>query len=138
MPKDSPDKLWGRIAKDFNLFIFDEFHVFSAPQIASVLNTMLLIHLTNRHKKFLFLSATPDEQLIERLERANLRYKVIDPKAAGKYQFPDTKARLQQLEQDQWRLVTREIALNFIPLESASKSSENWLKDNLDMILNHF
>jgi CRISPR-associated endonuclease/helicase Cas3 len=138
MPKDSPDKLWGRIDKDFNLFIFDEFHVFSAPQIASVLNTMLLIHLTNRCKKFLFLSATPDKQLLERLDKAKLRYKLIDPKASGKYQFPDTEVRSQQLEQDKWRLVIREITLNFIPLESANKASESWLKDNLDLILNHF
>ena len=138
MPKDSPDKLWGRIDKDFNLFIFDEFHVFSAPQIASVLNTMLLIHLTNRRKKFLFLSATPDQQLLERLDKAKLRYKLIDPKASGKYQFPDTEVRSQQLEQDKWRLVTREIALHFVPLESANKASETWLKDNLALILQHF
>ncbi|HEY9663775.1 MAG TPA: type I-D CRISPR-associated helicase Cas3', partial [Allocoleopsis sp.] len=30
LPDDSPDKLWGRIDKDFDLFIFDEFHVFNA------------------------------------------------------------------------------------------------------------
>lgn len=138
MPKDSPDKLWGRIDKDFNLFIFDEFHVFSAPQIASVLNTMLLIHLTNRRKKFLFLSATPDTQLLERLDKAKLRYKLIDPKASGKYQFPDTALRSQELVKDQWRLVTREIALHFVPLESVSKASETWLKDNLTLILQHF
>ncbi|MCA6586201.1 MAG: type I-D CRISPR-associated helicase Cas3' [Pseudanabaena sp. M051S1SP1A06QC] len=138
MPKDSPDKLWGRIDKDFNLFIFDEFHIFSAPQIASVLNTMLLIHLTNRRKKFLFLSATPDQQLLERLDKAKLRYKLIDPKASGKYQFPDNEDQSQQLEQDKWRLVTREITLHFVPLESVSKASETWLKDNLGLILNHF
>lgn len=51
---DSPDKLWGRVDKDFDLFIFDEFHVFQAPQIASVINTMLLIRHTNRRKKFFF------------------------------------------------------------------------------------
>ncbi|WP_283813007.1 type I-D CRISPR-associated helicase Cas3' [Leptothermofonsia sichuanensis] len=39
LPEDSPDKLWGRIDKDFDLFIFDEFHVFAAPQIASVINS---------------------------------------------------------------------------------------------------
>jgi CRISPR-associated endonuclease/helicase Cas3 len=139
MPKDSPDKLWGRIDKDFNLFIFDEFHVFSAPQIASVLNTILLIKRTNKkEKKFLFLSATPDKDLIERLDKAKLRYKLIDPKASCKYEFPDTEMRSQQLEQDKWRLVTREITLHFVPLESVSKASETWLKDNLDMILQHF
>lgn len=139
MPKDSPDKLWGRIDKDFDLFIFDEFHVFSAPQIASVLNTILLIKRTNRkEKKFLFLSATPDEDLIERLDKAKLRYKLIDPKASSKYQFPDTEARLQELEKDQWRLVTRAITLHFVPLESSNKASETWLKDNLTLILQHF
>lgn len=48
VPSDSPDKLWGKIDKDFDLFIFDEFHVFAAPQIAGVINTMLLINCTNR------------------------------------------------------------------------------------------
>jgi CRISPR-associated endonuclease/helicase Cas3 len=138
MPQDSPDKLWGKIDKDFNLFIFDEFHVFNAPQIASVLNTILLIHLTNRRKKFLFLSATPDAQLLGKLQKAKLSYKVIDPKVSGKYQFPDTLERSQQLEQDNWRLVTRGIDLHFVPLESSSKASESWLKDNLDAILHHF
>lgn len=135
---DSPDKLWKTIDKGFNLFIFDEFHIFSAPQIASVLNTMLLIRATNRKKKFLFLSATPVEQLLTRLKDANFRCEVIDPKASGKYQFPDTAMRSQELEQDQWRLVTREITLHFVPLESVSKASESWLKENLDLILQHF
>jgi CRISPR-associated endonuclease/helicase Cas3 len=58
--KDNPDKLWNRIDKRFNVILFDEFHVFQAPQIASVINTMLLIRHTNRRKKFLFLSATPN------------------------------------------------------------------------------
>ncbi|MCL1495678.1 MAG: type I-D CRISPR-associated helicase Cas3' [Pseudanabaena sp. Salubria-1] len=139
MPKDSPDKLWGRIDKDFNLFIFDEFHIFSAPQIASVLNTILLIKRTNKkEKKFLFLSATPDKDLIERLDKAKLRYKLIDPKASNKYQFPDTEGRFQELEKDQWRLVTRAITLHFVALESANKASETWLKDNLTLILQHF
>lgn len=138
MPDDSPDKLWKTIDKGFNLFIFDEFHIFSAPQIASVLNTMLLIRATNRKKKFLFLSATPVEQLLTRLRDANFRCEVIDPKASGKYQFPDTETRSQELAHTQWRLVTRAITLHFVPLESVSKASENWLTDNLNRILQHF
>ena len=39
---DNPDKLWQRIDNLFKLFIFDEFHVFSAPQVASILNILLL------------------------------------------------------------------------------------------------
>lgn len=96
-PYDNPDKLWNRIDKNFDFFIFDEFHVFSAPQIASIINTMLLIRRTNRNKKFLFLSATPDEQLIEKLEKAQFTYQHIDPIQAKKYQFPTTKAESEKL-----------------------------------------
>ena len=137
-PYDNPDKLWNRIDKNFDLFIFDEFHVFSAPQIASVINTMLLIRNTNRNKKFLFLSATPDEQLIEKLEKAEFSYQHIDPIQAKKYQFPKTVAEAQQLQTQQWRQVSREISLQFIPLDSAFDASETWLKENKDLILKHF
>jgi CRISPR-associated endonuclease/helicase Cas3 len=135
---DAPDKLWGRIDKDFDLFIFDEFHVFAAPQISSVINTMLLIRCTNRRKKFLFLSATPDEQMIQRLEKSGFRCHVIDPAKANKYQFPDTFGKQQQLEADGWRQVARAIELHYIPLESTPKASEIWLKENSDCIFTYF
>ena len=136
--KDSPDKLWNRIDKDFNLFVFDEFHVFQAPQIASVINTMLLIKNTNRYKKFLFLSATPNKQLIKRLKIAGFRCKEINPIDENKYQFPDTEAQCQQLNAQGWRQVSREISLQFISLEPSNKASETWLKDNSNLILAHF
>lgn len=137
-PDDSPDKLWGRIDKDFELSIFDEFHVNLAPQIASIINTILLIHHTNRRKKFLFISATPDNQLIERLSAAGLRCKLINPLQEGKYQFPNNLSEGKQLKSGGWREVSREISLNFISLESTSKASENWLKVNSDLILDCF
>lgn len=138
VPGDSPDKLWGRIDKDFDLFIFDEFHVFAAPQISSVINTLLLIHCTNRRKKFLFLSATPDEQLIQRLSKAGFRCQVINPIQRDKYQFPDTLEQQEQLKAKNWRQVAREIKLNFVPLGSGSKASEAWLQDNANLILKQF
>ena len=128
---DSPDKLWGRIDKDFDLFIFDEFHVFQAPQIASTINTMLLIRYTNRRKKFLFLSATPNRQLIERLEKAGFRCKQINPTEENKYAFDQPQAQ-------GWRQVSRTISLTFIPLEPTVKSSETWLRDNSHLILTQF
>ena len=137
-PYDNPDKLWNRIDKKFDLFIFDEFHVFSAPQIASVINTMLLIRNTNRNKKFLFLSATPDEQLIEKLGKAQFTYQHIDPIQGKKYQFPITKAESEKLQSQNWRQVSREISLEFIPLESAFSASETWLKENKELILDQF
>jgi CRISPR-associated endonuclease/helicase Cas3 len=135
---DSPDKLWSRIDKNFDLFIFDEFHVYAAPQVAGVINTMLLIRATNRRKKFLFLSATPDQQLIQRLKDAGFRCQVIDPLEQNKYQFPETPEQQQQLKNDGWRQVARSIDLSFAPLEPAAKSSENWLKDNAEKILQQF
>jgi CRISPR-associated endonuclease/helicase Cas3 len=121
---DSPDKLWGRIDKDFDLFIFDEFHVFAAPQIAGVINTMLLIRCTNRRKKFLFLSATPHSNLISKLETAGFRCQVINPIEEQKYQFPDTPQQEEKVKIQGWRQVLRSISLDFIPLEPSFKASE--------------
>ncbi len=135
---DSPDKVWGRIDKDFDLFIFDEFHVFAAPQIASVINTMLLIRYTNCRKKFLFLSATPNERLIEQLEVAGFRCCQINPTQANKYQFPDQPEQCAQLQAQGWRQVLREISLQFISLQPTSKGSETWLRENGDRILAQF
>lgn len=135
---DNPDKLWGKIDKDFDLFIFDEFHVFSAPQIASVINTMLLIRHTNRHKKFLFLSATPNQQLIQRLQKAGFRCQEINPIEKQKYQFPELNDDCLKLKAKGWRQVSREISLNFVSLEPSFKASENWLKQNSNAILSYF
>ncbi|MEN8446250.1 MAG: type I-D CRISPR-associated helicase Cas3', partial [Cyanobacteria bacterium J06555_13] len=136
--KDSPDKLWNRVDKEFDLFIFDEFHVFAAPQVASVLNTMLLIRVTNRRKKFLFLSATPSESMLKRLEVAGFNCRVINPIVEGKYKFPETTADVIALQGQNWRKVAHAIDLTFVPMESTSKASETWLTENQDHILNLF
>jgi CRISPR-associated endonuclease/helicase Cas3 len=139
IPKqENPDKLWGRIDQRYSLFIFDEFHIFSAPQIASVINTLLLIRLTKRRKKFLFLSATPNDELLNRLRAAGLNCREINPGSQNKYQFPDTAEQCDQLEKQNWRKVSRAIELNFIPLESSSNHSEQWLKENAQVILDYF
>ncbi|MEM8640381.1 MAG: type I-D CRISPR-associated helicase Cas3' [Cyanobacteria bacterium P01_G01_bin.54] len=138
IPNENPDKLWNRIDKDFDVFIFDEFHVFSAPQVASVLNTMLLIRATNRRKKFLFLSATPNKNLIARFESAGFRIQEINPIDAGMYQFPADQTTADQLDQQYWRQVARAIALEFVSLEPTHQASEQWLKDNQTEILDYF
>jgi CRISPR-associated endonuclease/helicase Cas3 len=136
--KENPDKLWGRIDDKFHLFIFDEFHIFSAPQVASVINTLLLMRYTKgRDKKYLFLSATPNDDLLQRLKAAGLNPYMIDPSAEGKYQFPDTPEQCRTLEAQQWRKVSREIQLNFVSLEPSSRHSEQWLKDNVQLVLDY-
>ncbi|PAX59913.1 type I-D CRISPR-associated helicase Cas3' [Brunnivagina elsteri] len=138
IPGDSPDKLWGRIDKDFDLFIFDEFHVFAAPQIAGVINTMLLINCTNRKKKFLFLSATPDIDFIDKLKIAGFRCQEIYPLDNNKYSFPDNKEEEKKLQNQNWRQVSHSINLNFVSLEPSFKASETWIKENSNLILDYF
>jgi len=130
MPKENPDRLWGRIDKDFDLFIFDEFHVFSAPQIASVINTLLLIRFTNRRKKFLFLSATPNKKLLESLTKTGFKCQEINPLANNKYKFNSAA--------EGWRKVAGEISLNFISLEPTFQAAESWLKENNELVLAYF
>ena len=54
------------------------------------------------------------------------------------YRFPDTLAESQELEKQNWRQVSRPISLNFISLEPTFKASENWLKENSNLILEYF
>lgn len=136
--KDAPDSLYNYIDTNFSLFTIDEFHVYQVPQISSLINTMLLIKSTNRRKKFLFLSATPDNQLIHKLEQAGFLCKVIDPLLENKYQFPENAEDQQKLQLSGWRQVARSIALEFVPLEPVAKASESWLKDNAEIILTEF
>lgn len=137
-PKDSPNKLWSPIDTRFDLFIFDEFHIFTAPQIASVINTMLLIKHTNRRKKYLFLSATPDEQLINFLQKAGFKPRIIDPLSENKYRFPDTENQNRELQAEGWRQVSRAITLTFISLEPTYQATETWLWENRNLIEDYF
>lgn len=135
---DRPDLLWNSIDKYFHLFVHDEFHVFTAPQIASTINTLLLIRHTNQRKKFVFSSATPENQLLNRLSEAGLRCQIIDPFAQDKYRFPENSEVADQLTKDGWRPILRGIDLQMMPLAPTYQSTENWLKENLDLIVQFF
>ncbi len=137
-PKDAPDKLWRFLDTTFTILIHDEFHVLSAPQVGSIINTMLLMRVTDRDHKHLFLSATPENALIERLDKVGFNCKVINPYEQEKYRFPDTEAEKQQLQSEGWRQVAREIHLTFVPLTSGYGASETWLWENRELIRNYF
>src|SRR2546421_7784511 len=67
---------------NFDYFLFDEFHVFGVPQVVSVINMLGYLnanygHKQKERKKYLFLSATPNQLLQGLLERSGLRYKII-------------------------------------------------------------
>jgi CRISPR-associated endonuclease/helicase Cas3 len=137
-PKDAPDKLWSPLDVKFQLLIHDEFHVLNAPQITSVINTMLLMRATKSHHKHLFLSATPEKHLLDRLEKIGFRCKSINPYDMGKYRFPATSEEKKQLQFQGWRQVARQISLTFIPLDSANSASETWLWENRELIRSYF
>ncbi|MEH2228133.1 MAG: type I-D CRISPR-associated helicase Cas3' [Nostoc sp.] len=131
---DNPDRLFRRIDENYKLFIYDEFHIFSSPQIASVINTILLIkHTGDTHKKFLFLSATPNELLKTFLEKAQLRYKEIAPDAVGAYKFSSDDSN------DGWRQISQPINLCFAQgIEPNLSSSYKWIEENAETVIFKF
>lgn len=129
---DAPDALFGRLLDLFDLLVFDEFHIFQAPQIVAVINAMLLIReIAGRThpKKFLFLSATPGGLLGEYLDRAGFRVKTIAPTADELYLH--TFNRPDELL---WRPIIRGSEINFW-----AARAEDWVDAHLeDTLLTFF
>ena len=127
---DNPDRLFTKIDDNYKLFIFDEFHIFSSPQIASVINAILLIKHTVPGKKFLFLSATPNNLLEDFLSKAGLKHRIIDPVKQGGYRFAAG---------DNWRQISYQINLSFPQkLEPNLRSSYNWIVENAETTILKF
>lgn len=127
---DNADRLFAKIDDNYKLFIFDEFHIFSSPQIASIINAILLIKHTLPGKKFLFLSATPSDLLEDFLSKAGLKYRVIDPVKQDGYRFAAG---------DNWRQISYPINLTFPQkLEPNLRSSYNWIVENAETTILKF
>jgi len=129
---ETPDmRFMRRIVNNFEYFVFDEFHIFQAPQVVAVVNALLLIREFSRNKKrFLFLSATPDDLLVEYLEKADFKVKVVGTN--GRYQHtrhsPDST---------QWRPIIRESDISFDAL-TPDYRIEQWIDEHIDEILQFF
>lgn len=136
--KGSLNQFFNRLEARFNLFVIDEFYQFNPSQITNIINMMFLLHYTHRPQKFLYISTTPNPKMIERATVLGWRVKIVNSIAENKYQFPQTKAEVQQLKQQRWRQVSPEISLNFVSLESTSNASETWLRENRDCIVSQF
>lgn len=124
---DAPDRVIGPLLQSFDQFTFDEFHVFQAPQIVSVVNALIFIHEVTGNvqpKKFLFLSATPEELLVRYLERAGLRFEQIQGEYAHAWQNPD---------QASWRRILHGTTIHFAP-----KTAEAWVDEHLEDTLLKF
>jgi CRISPR-associated endonuclease/helicase Cas3 len=64
------------MATNFDDLIFDEFHIFSMPQIVAAITAMLffLEYMQDNAPRFLFSSATPDPTFLQMMNRAGIRF----------------------------------------------------------------
>lgn len=117
---DTPDKIIGPLVARYEQFTFDEFHIFDAPQIVSVLNALLFINemAGSRRRRFLFQSATPDPLLLGYLERAGLIVEIVQGQYIHSQQAPDPA---------QWRRILHDSDITF-----SAGSVEAWLDEHLD------
>jgi CRISPR-associated endonuclease/helicase Cas3 len=116
---DAPDWLFGRkIAGNFDTFLFDEFHIFSTPQVVSVVNALLMLREIsgNQPKRFLFLSATPDKLLLDYLQKADFRVQTVDGRYLHTLTSPDPTL---------WRRIIHATDITF-----SHQPVEEWVESN--------
>lgn len=120
---DAADKVFAPMVNAFQQFTFDEFHIFEAPQIVSVVNALLLIDemTRGRRRQFLFQSATPNPLMLQYLQRAGLTVTVIEGCYSHGNSSPDT---------DKWRQILRGCDLHF-----DQGTVEQWIEKHLHDIL---
>ena len=122
----NPATLAQEFSNQFRYVVFDEFHIFAAPQIATIIDAMLFIRANgsvNFPTKFLFLSATPSSILKEALDNADFRYRVIE----GSYRH-GTKP------EGAYRSILQEATLEFGPCEANTGGILGWVANNLEKI----
>lgn len=130
---DAPDMLFSRKIVDlFDLFVFDEFHIFQTPQVVAVLNALLLVREVSPVKRFLFLSATPDRLLQEYLTKAGFRLKVIEPETENGYLHTTNSVNGAQ-----WRPIVQASDIQFWKT-SGDYRAEEWVAEHLEDVLLSF
>lgn len=116
------------LSSNFSTFIFDEFHLFSTPQIVSALTAMLFFCATARHDeyrpRFLFSSATPGSVLTDILAASGLNVRQI----GGEYRVAPAAG---------YRHVLHGADLHLHKLDE-TQSTERWLAENIACIEDHF
>jgi len=109
----------------YDLFLLDEFHVFSIPQFVAAVVAVLAIREMNPASRptFLFSSATPDPTLSAMIARTGLS--TLD--VAGDYSSEPAEG---------WALVLHptELLLHLLPLGGV----EEWLAQNVRLLTEHF
>ena len=125
---ENPDQLVQHIIDYYDLFLFDEFHIYDVSQVISVLTTMLYFIEQGRgkfgQKKFVFLSATPNPLLLNCLEKANLRYKIIE----GCYQSEEQGSM-------NWNRICAPFDLHF---HATGRRTKEWIENHYQQIADWF
>lgn len=114
----------------YRYIVFDEFHIFHAPQIANVLDGIAFNRASLGKRfaaKFLFLSATPDNVLLKVLDRAGITTKIIK----GEYEHGLDKSNTH-------RRVLHKVDLDLVTSEQSNGGIENWVFENLEYIKHFF
>jgi CRISPR-associated endonuclease/helicase Cas3 len=113
------------LARNLDLYIADEFHIFGVHQEAAILNSLLLIR-HNRPKrrpmKFLFTSATPKPEFIQNLKQSGFKVQEI----SGNYVSQPTPG---------YRQISQAATLEFINIDHDSDSL-TWLTQQAANIRN--
>jgi CRISPR-associated endonuclease/helicase Cas3 len=119
-----------RVQANFDYYIFDEFHIFEAPQRIAILNAINAIAVEDRPKaggerhKVIFLSATPDEQMQTILRNSGLNYKII----TGTYHTIPGDGRRRILAPCQLQIVGTD----------ADHGTETWVLDHAAELLDFY
>lgn len=123
------DYLLSRFRARYRLYVFDEFHLFGTPETASVIMTMLLIRQieeSNRPSKFLFLSATPQNGLVNMAQRLGLSVARIKP---------DYTSGAAHVNSDTHRRILQPVDLH---LHVQDGGMEGWIDRNSTLITRFF
>jgi CRISPR-associated endonuclease/helicase Cas3 len=131
------DRRWGNVAKtaqkwfaQYRYIIFDEFHIFNAPQVTNVLDGIAFIRAnsTDRYPtKFLFLSATPDKLLLNALNKAGITSKEVQGSYAHGLETSTTHRR-----------ILHEVQLELVASQQSLGGIEHWIGENLQAISQFF
>lgn len=114
------------LANNFDDLIFDEFHIFSMPQIVAAITAMLffLEYMPGAAPRFLFSSATPDPTFLRMLNRASIKYHEV----RGTYSSSGGEGM---------RHILHPSSLALHKLQE-DETTEIWLQRNLDIIIRHW
>ncbi len=130
LPFENLASLAQRFNSTFRYVVFDEFHIYDAAQVTAVLDTMVLSRsmATERHRaKYLFLSATPNDDLIRRLEASGFRCAVVQ----GEY-------REGTEDSPAYRRILQPISLDIQTCEASEGGIVGWFNQNLGQVEQFF